>query len=126
MMRLLAVELTRFRSRRAIALLALATLVVVAVLVAMAAYQTRPLTQEDRANAAAQAALEGQKPERQARSAPAAPIRRPTWARTRPRPTARTRSSSRPRATTRASPWPSARQWRDEAWRSRSSWSACW
>ncbi len=65
MMRLLAVELTRFRSRRAIALLALATLVVVAVLVAMAAYQTRPLTQEDRANAAAQAALEGQKPERQ-------------------------------------------------------------
>ena len=66
MTRLLAVELTRFRSRRAIALLALATLVVVAVLVAMAAYQTRPLTREDRANAAAQAALEGQKPERQA------------------------------------------------------------
>ena len=51
--------------RRAIALLALATLVVAAVLVAMAAYQTRPLTQADRANAEAQAALEGQKPERQ-------------------------------------------------------------
>ena len=57
MTRLLAVELTRFRSRRAIALLALATLVVVAVLVAMAAYQTRPLTQEDRANARSQLVL---------------------------------------------------------------------
>jgi len=64
--RLLLVELTRFRSRRAIALLALATLVVAAVLVAMSAYQTRPLTQSDRANARAQAALEGKKPERQA------------------------------------------------------------
>ena len=65
-MRLLLVELTRFRSRRAIALLALAAIVVAGVLVAMAAYQTRPLTQEDRANARAQAALEGNKPERRA------------------------------------------------------------
>jgi hypothetical protein len=65
-MRLLAVELNRFRSRRAIALLALAAILVAVALVGAAAYQTRPLSAADRADAAAQAALEGQKPERQA------------------------------------------------------------
>jgi hypothetical protein len=64
-MRLLAVELTRFRSRRAIVGLALATILVAAALVGATAWQTRPLTEADRADAAAQAALEGQKPERQ-------------------------------------------------------------
>ena len=66
MMRLLAVELNRFRSRRAIALLTLAAILAAVVMVAATAYQTRPLSQEDRADAAAQAALEGEKPERQA------------------------------------------------------------
>ena len=113
MTRLLMVELVRFRSRRAIALLALATLVVAAVLVAMAAYQTRPLTQEDRANAAAQAALEGQKPERRAevracRSDPQAYLGTDATGAD-----CATRSSSRPRATTHGSPWRSAKQWRD-------------
>ena len=65
MMRLLAVELNRFRSRRAIALLGLAAVVVAVVLVGATAWNTRPLTQADRADAAAQAELEGQKPELQ-------------------------------------------------------------
>ena len=65
-MRLLAVELNRFRSRRAIVLLTLAAILVAVALVGATAYQTRPLTQEDRADAAAQAALEGRRPERQA------------------------------------------------------------
>jgi hypothetical protein len=66
MMRLLAVELNRFRSRRAVVLLTLAAILAAAVMVAATAYQTRPLSQEDRADAAAQAVLEGEKPERQA------------------------------------------------------------
>ena len=62
-MRLLAVELSRFRSRRAIARLALAAVLVAAVLVGATAWQTRPLTAEDRRDAAAQAGLEGQRAE---------------------------------------------------------------
>ena len=65
MMRLLAVELSRFRSRRAIALLGLAAILAAVVLVGATAWNTRPLTQADRADAAAQAKLEGQKPEMQ-------------------------------------------------------------
>ena len=62
-MRLLAVELNRFRSRRAIVLLALAAILVAAVLVGATAWQTRPLTAADRSDAAAQADLEGQRAE---------------------------------------------------------------
>ncbi|MEO7350430.1 MAG: hypothetical protein ABIR34_13120 [Marmoricola sp.] len=63
MMRLLAVELNRFRSRRAIALLALAAVLVAAVLVGATAWQTRPLSKADHTDATAQAALEGQRAE---------------------------------------------------------------
>lgn len=62
-MRLLAVELNRFRSRRAIALLSLAALVVAVVLVGATAWDTRPLTEADRTDAVAQAELEGQRSE---------------------------------------------------------------
>ena len=75
-MRLLAVELNRFRSRRAIALLMLAAAVLAVVLAGVTAWNTRPLTHADRAQAAAQADLEGKKPEiqqevRACRAAPA-------------------------------------------------------
>jgi ABC-2 type transport system permease protein len=56
-MRLLRVELNRFRSRRAVALLVLAAVVVTVVLAILTAYQTRPLTASDRADARAQADL---------------------------------------------------------------------
>jgi hypothetical protein len=56
-MRLVRVELSRFRSRRAIVLLALAAVVVTIVLAILTAYQTRPLTAADRADARAQADL---------------------------------------------------------------------
>jgi hypothetical protein len=62
-MRLLAVELNRFRSRRAIALLVLAAALLAVVLAGVTAWNTRPLSQEDRTDAQAQAALEGEKPE---------------------------------------------------------------
>jgi len=62
-MRLLVVELSRFRSRRAIVLLSLAAILVAVVLVGMTAWDTRPLTEGDRTDAAAQAELEGQRPE---------------------------------------------------------------
>ena len=65
-MRLLGVELNRFRSRRAIALLMLAAVVLAVVLAGITAWQTRPLTRADRTDAAAQADLEGKKPEIQA------------------------------------------------------------
>jgi ABC-2 type transport system permease protein len=58
-MRLLAVELNRFRSRRAIALLVIAAAVLAVVLAGVTAYKTRPLSEADRADAAAQAKLEG-------------------------------------------------------------------
>jgi hypothetical protein len=64
--RLLSVELNRFRSRRTIALLALATILAAVAFAAATAWQTRPLTQADRTDAAAQADLEGERPERQA------------------------------------------------------------
>ena len=75
-MRLLAVELNRFRSRRAIALLVLAAAVLAVVLAGVTAWNTRPLTQADRTDAAAQADLQGKKPEiqqevRACRAAPA-------------------------------------------------------
>lgn len=59
-MRLLLVELTRFRSRRAIALLAVAAFVLAVVLAGATAWETRPLTAADRTDAAAQADLAGQ------------------------------------------------------------------
>ncbi len=62
-MRLLAVELNRFRSRRAIVLLSLAAVLVAVALVGMTAWDTRPLSEADRTDAAAQAELEGQRPE---------------------------------------------------------------
>ncbi len=62
-MRLLAVELNRFRSRRAIVLLVLAAAVLAVTLAGVTAWNTRPLSQSDRTDAAAQADLEGQKPE---------------------------------------------------------------
>jgi hypothetical protein len=61
--RLLAVELGRFRSRRAVVLLVIASLLVAAVLVGATAWNTRPLTEADRTDAAAQADLEGQRDE---------------------------------------------------------------
>ncbi len=60
-MRLLSVELSRFRSRRAIVLLALAALLVAVALVGATAWNTRPLTAVDRSDASAQADLEGQR-----------------------------------------------------------------
>ncbi len=63
MTRLLAVELSRFRSRRTVALLALAAILVSALLVGATAWTTRPLTEADRTDATAQAELEGQRPE---------------------------------------------------------------
>jgi ABC-2 type transport system permease protein len=65
-MRLLAVELNRFRSRRTIVALALVALLAAVVLIGATAWQTRPLSGADRTDAAAQAELEGEKPERQA------------------------------------------------------------
>jgi hypothetical protein len=56
-MRLLRVELSRFRSRRAIVLLVLAAVAVTIVLAVLTAYQTRPLSAADRADARAQADL---------------------------------------------------------------------
>jgi hypothetical protein len=56
-MRLLLVELTRFRSRRAIALLAVAAFLLAVVLAGATAWESRPLTAADRADAAAQADL---------------------------------------------------------------------
>jgi len=75
-MRLLAVELNRFRSRRAIALLVLAAAVLAVVLAGVTAWNTRPLTHADRTDAAAQADLQGKKTEihqevRACRAAPA-------------------------------------------------------
>ena len=64
-MRLLSVELNRFRSRRAIVLLSLAGILAAVVLVGTTAWDTRPLTEADRSDAAAQADLEGQRPEMQ-------------------------------------------------------------
>ncbi len=61
-MRLFAVELNRFRSRRAVVLLVLAGAALAVVLAGVTAYDTRPLTQQDRSEAAAQAALESQRP----------------------------------------------------------------
>ena len=53
-MRLLAVELDRFRSRRAIALMLLGGLLLTAVLVGTALWDTRPVTDAERAEAESQ------------------------------------------------------------------------
>lgn len=55
-MRLLAVELDRFRSRRAIALMLLGGLVLTAVLVGTTLWDTRPVTEAERAEAQSQVA----------------------------------------------------------------------
>lgn len=60
-MRLLAVELNRFRSRRAIVLLVLAAAVLAIVLAGVTAWKTRPLSHTDRTDAIAQAELQGKK-----------------------------------------------------------------
>ncbi len=64
-MRLVLVELNRFRSRRAIALIALATVLAAVAFIGATAWNTRPLTQADRTDATAQADLEGQRDELQ-------------------------------------------------------------
>ena len=64
-MRLLLVELNRFRSRRTIALIALATVLVAVAFIGATAWNTRPLTQDDHTDASAQAELEGQRSEMQ-------------------------------------------------------------
>lgn len=61
--RLLLVELTRFRSRRAIALLAVAAALLAVVLAGATAWESRPLTTADRTDAAAQADLAAQDPQ---------------------------------------------------------------
>ncbi len=63
MTRLLRVELTRFRSRRAIALLTLAAALVAVILGFVAAWETRPLTAADRSDATAQADLAARDPQ---------------------------------------------------------------
>lgn len=61
-MRLFLVELTRFRSRRAIALLILAAVVLAALVTVKVAWDSRPLTEQDRVTAAAQAKLAAKRP----------------------------------------------------------------
>ena len=103
-MRLLAVELNRFRSRRAIVLLALAALLTAVVLAGMTAWDTRPLTQEDRADAAAQADLEGQRSEIQREVAACRAAPQDYLGPSAGRPTVPTRSSPALRPTTPANP----------------------
>ncbi|QNN53213.1 hypothetical protein [Nocardioides mesophilus] len=61
-MRLLGVELTRFRSRRAIVLVLLAATVIMGVMVGTAVWETRPVSAQDRARAVAQAQQEAASP----------------------------------------------------------------
>jgi len=61
-MRLLGVELNRYRSRQAIVLLVLLGAALAVVLAGVTAWDTRPLTESDRTEAAAQADLESQRP----------------------------------------------------------------
>ncbi|KQT94385.1 hypothetical protein ASG49_05760 [Marmoricola sp. Leaf446] len=63
MTRLLLVELSRFRTRRSIALLVLGTVVAAALVAGLTAYQTRPLTQAERVDAQAQVDLAGRDPQ---------------------------------------------------------------
>lgn len=64
-MRLLLVELTRFRSRRAIVLMLLAAALLTAALAAATVYETRPFSAEDQAVAQAQADREAERPRTQ-------------------------------------------------------------
>lgn len=57
-MRLFIVELSRFRSRRAVLLLVLAGVLMAAVLAFQTAWDTRPLTEQDHADARAQAQMQ--------------------------------------------------------------------
>ena len=61
-MRLLLVELSRFRSRRAIALMLLAAALLTAILAATTIWDTRPVSDQDMANAQAQVEAELQRP----------------------------------------------------------------
>ena len=61
-MRLLLVELTRFRSRRAIALMLLATALLTAILVTSTIWESRPVSAQDFEHAQAQAEYELQQP----------------------------------------------------------------
>lgn len=61
-MKLLLVELTRFRSRRAIALMLLAAALLTAILATTTIWESRPLSAQDMANAQAQADREAQRP----------------------------------------------------------------
>lgn len=61
-MRLVLVELTRFRSRRAIVLMLLAAALLSAVIAGTTIWETRPVSPADRAAAQAQAETEGQQP----------------------------------------------------------------
>jgi ABC-2 type transport system permease protein len=61
-MRLVHVELSRFRSRRAIALMLLAAALLTAALAATTIYETRPVSAADHAAARAQAEAEAQQP----------------------------------------------------------------
>ena len=61
-MRLLLVELSRFRSRRAIALMLLAAALLAAILAAATIWDTRPVSAQDMTNAQAQVDAETQRP----------------------------------------------------------------
>ena len=61
-MRLLLVELTRFRSRRAIALMLLAAALLTAILATTTIWESRPVSAQDMANAQAQVEAETQRP----------------------------------------------------------------
>ncbi len=61
-MRLFLVELSRFRSRRAIALMLIAAALLTAVLATATIWETRPVSAQDMANAQAQAEAEAQQP----------------------------------------------------------------
>lgn len=61
-MRLLLVELSRFRSRRAIALMLLAAALLTALIAGSTIWETRPVSAQDMANAQAQADSEAQQP----------------------------------------------------------------
>lgn len=63
MTRLLLVELSRFRSRRSVALLVLATVVAAVVVAGLTVWQTRPLTDGERSDAQAQVGLAQRDPQ---------------------------------------------------------------
>jgi hypothetical protein len=62
-MRLLLVELSRFRSRRAIALMLVGAIAVTALIAAITIWDTRPVSADERARAEAAAAADAQRPQ---------------------------------------------------------------